>query len=262
MDFRQKYGPWALVTGASAGLGRCYAEALAARGLGIILVARREDRLESLAEELRSTHAVQVQSIPLDLCADNSVETLCEILDEKEIGLIVNNAGFGHAGPFEEQSFADLRQMLRLNCEVPSLLAHSLLPKIKSRGHGGMIVLASAAGYQPTPWMAAYGASKAYDLLWAESLAVESKKSGIDILAVSPGHTASEFLHGAGGEGAVAGGTADPRDVVNKSLKLLGKKISFVHGRHNYWLTWTSRWFPRKWVAQISGKLLGSRLIR
>lgn len=259
MDFRQRYGPWALITGASAGLGACYAHALGARGLGLVLVARRQQRMEALAEKIRGEHAVQVCCIGLDLTAEGAVEQLCEELAGKELGLLVNNAGFGHVGPFLDQEPAALRQMVRLNCEIPAMLAHSLLPAMRSRGHGGMLVLASAAGYQPTPWMSAYGASKGFDLLWSEGVAVELAKDGVDVLAVSPGHTDTEFHRVAGVEGAVIGGSARPEDVVEQSLRFLGKRISFVHGRLNYWSTWSARLFPRRLVAKMVGRLLKNR---
>jgi len=258
MDFRSRYGPWALITGASAGLGLAYARALAQRGLDLILVARRLDRLEEIADELRAC-SIQVRVLSLDLTAKDAPQAIAEEIATRPVGLFVNNAGFGFFGPFLEQSDASMRSMVRLNCEVPTLLSKLVLPQMAERGQGGMLLLASAAGYQPTPWMSAYGATKGYDLLLGEALAVEMSASNVDVLVVSPGHTRTEFHEIAGVTGAIAGGSATPESVVEESLAKLGRKISFVHGWHNSFLTWTSRLFPRSWVAKISGQLLRNR---
>ncbi|MBT4466184.1 MAG: SDR family NAD(P)-dependent oxidoreductase, partial [Planctomycetes bacterium] len=182
MSFESTYGPWAIVTGASAGLGEHYTRQLAERGLNVLIVARRLDRLSELARELMSDHQVEIECLALDLTAPDAVESLLGACLGKDIGLLVNNAGFGIKKPFAENEYATLRDRVRLNCEVPVLLTHALLDKLKNRDTAGIINLVSVAGFQPTPFMSVYGATKAFDLLFSEALSSELEGSGIDVL--------------------------------------------------------------------------------
>ena len=250
-----RYGPWCLITGASAGLGTCYARQLAAKHLHLVLVARRGDRLEALAEELRRDFGIEVRCLALDLLAPNALPQLQEETADLEIGLLVNNAGFGFKGDFLEADPAKLQAMVRLNCEVPTLLSHAYLPAMATRKRGGMILLASAAGFQPTPYMSVYGATKGFDLLLGEALAVEMRASEVDILTVNPGTTDTEFHQVAGGI-ATFGKMATPEDVVAQSLRLLGRRMSFVHGFRNRFLVFLNRLAPRSFSANVSGKLI------
>lgn len=250
-----RYGPWCLITGASAGLGTCYARQLAAHHLHLVLVARRGDRLEALAEELRRDFGVEVRCLALDLLAPDAPAQLQAETKGLEIGLLVNNAGFGFKGDFLEADPDRLRDMVRLNCEVPTLLSRIFLPAMAGRGKGGMIMLASAAAFQPTPGMSVYGATKGFDLLLGEALSVEMKEAGVDILTVNPGTTDTEFHQVAGGI-ATMGWMATPEDVVAQSLGLLGRRMSFVHGFRNRFLVFLNRLAPRGFSARISGRLI------
>lgn len=255
MEFSKKYGPWALITGASAGLGACYAQQLAAQGIHLILVARRGDRLEALAGTLRESFQVDVRCLPLDLLAEDAVGRIVEATSGIELGLFINNAGFGWKGDFLDADPQRLRAMVRLNCEVVTLLSHALLPAMVARKRGGMIVLASVAAYLPTPFMGVYGATKGFDLLFSESLAVEMREHGVDVLAVSPGTTDTEFHRVAGGAVTFAS-MADPDHVVAQSLRLLGRRISFIHGWRNRFLCFWNRLIPRGLAAKVSGKVI------
>ncbi|MGB0952079.1 MAG: SDR family NAD(P)-dependent oxidoreductase [Planctomycetota bacterium] len=250
-----RYGPWCLITGASAGLGSCYARQLAAKHLHLVLVARRGDRLEALAEELRRDFGIEVRCLALDLLAPDALGQLQEETADLEIGLVVNNAGFGFKGNFLDADPNKMQAMVRLNCEVPTLLSHAYLPSMAKRGKGGMIMLASAAGFQPTPYMSVYGATKGFDLLLGEALAVEMRPHGVDILTVNPGTTDTEF-HAVSGGVATFGTMATPEDVVAQSLRLLGNRMSFVHGFRNRFLVFLNRLAPRSFSARISGKLI------
>ena len=134
MNWRADYGPSAVVTGASAGLGAEYAAQLAARGLDLVLIARREERLEALAAQLRTDHGVRVQTLVLDLLAENALEQLQALASEQEIGLLVNNAGFSYSGHFLDAEPAAYQRMTRLNCELPTLLAQVFLRPMVERG--------------------------------------------------------------------------------------------------------------------------------
>lgn len=261
MDFAQTYGPWALVTGASSGLGECYARALAQRGLNLILTARREERLRTLAEELRTQHGIHVDLVAADLLQPRALAPLEEAVHDRELGLIVCNAGFGASGRFHELDRTRQIEMVRLNCEAPVRLLHALCPALIQRGRGGVIMLASTASFQCTPWMSVYGATKAFDLHLAEGLTVELGQHGIDVLSVCPGHTATEFHQVAGvARAAVGGEPADPAEVVEQSLRRLGRQMTWTHGRRNRWMGFANRLVPRSISAWAAGKILRKRL--
>lgn len=259
MDFRRRYGPWAVVTGASAGLGEQFAQALARRGLDLVLVARRQDRLERLAADLRREQHVQTRVLALDLEQPDAPEQLAREVAGLDLGLLVNNAGFGWQGSFMEQDPAALRRMIRVNCEAPAMLARLLLPQIAARGAGGMILVASTAAYQGVPQMSVYGATKGFDLLLGEALGEEIKATGVDVIVVSPGHTATEFHAIANVQSAVAGVSARPEAVVKETLERLGRSRSFVHGRLNRFLVFAQRFSTRRLTVAVTGRLLRSR---
>jgi uncharacterized protein len=261
MNFASTYGPWALVTGASSGLGECYARALAARGLHLIVTARREERLRTLAEELRTQHGICVEVVAADLLRPTSIRKILAAVEGLDLGLVVCNAGFGASGRFHELELSRQVDMVRLNCEVPVRLMHALSPSLIARGQGGVIMLASVSSLQCTPWMAVYGASKAFDLHFAEALTVELGTQGIDVLSVCPGHTATEFHQIAGvAKSATGAAPADPMQVVEQSLRRLGKQMTFVHGRRNRWMGFANRLVPRSISAWAAGRILGKRL--
>ncbi|MBT3340135.1 MAG: SDR family oxidoreductase [Planctomycetes bacterium] len=262
MSFRDTYGPWALVTGASAGLGLCFARELAHRRVDLILTARRGERLEELADELREKERARVLVIPADLATEAGFAKIISAVKDLEIGLLVNNAGFGKTGPLISITDRQLSEMIRLNCEMPVRLARALLPSMMRRRKGGMVMVASAAAYQPTPWMNVYGATKVFDLHFGEAAGVELEDHNVDVVTVSPGHTETEFHERAGVSGSVTGKSASPEDVVKQTLQRLGHQRSFVHGWLNKAMTFSARVFPRRWVAAIAGEMLGSRMAR
>ncbi len=255
MNFKLTYGPWAIVTGASSGLGEHYTRQLAARGLNVLIVARRLELLETLANELQSKHSVEIECLALDLTATNAIESLLGACHAKDIGLLVNNAGFGVKKSFSENDEAALRDMVRLNCEVPVMLTHALLGKLNNRDSAGIINLASVAGFQPTPYMSVYGATKGFDLLFSESLGSELEGSGINVLAVCPGSTDTEF-HAVAGSEATFPKMDDPRLVVLNSLNCLGKRAVYVHGFKHRVLVFLNRLTPRFWVTKVAKSML------
>ncbi|KAA3612710.1 MAG: SDR family NAD(P)-dependent oxidoreductase [Planctomycetota bacterium] len=258
--FAQQYGPWALISGASSGIGASFAENLARRGLSLALVARRKSRLQALAQRLQAEHGAECLVLPEDLLNPVAPQRLQEAMAGREIGLLVNNAGYGGLGAFEQQDFATLRNMVRLNCEAVLALAHHFVPPMVERGRGGMVMVASVAGMLPCPWMSVYGATKAFDLQLGEALHVELKPKGVDVVTVCPGHTASEFHQIAGVHGPVPGREAQPEEVVALALSKLGKGNSTVEGLQNKILANAPRFFPRSWTAAVSGKVLAKRL--
>ena len=188
----------ALITGASSGIGEQFARQLAARGYDLILVARRKDRLEELAEQLPTTAHV----IACDLATEadelpGKVEKL-----GVDVDLLVNNAGFGLRGRFLELDPERQAEMVRVNCEAVVTLTHAFLPAMVERGRGGVITVASTAGMQPLPYEATYGASKAFAINFTEALWMELRGTGVKTLAVNPGPVPTEWQEVAGYEEA------------------------------------------------------------
>ena len=261
MKWEKRYGPWALVTGASAGLGAEFVRQIAERGLNVALVARRLEKMDALAEKVERASAVQTRVIQSDLTAAGACARVAQETDDLEVGLLVNNAGFGVAGSYHNCDPDRLVNMTVLNCVVPVLLTSHFLPLMLERGRGGVIFLASTAAYQPTPYLGAYGATKAFNLMLGESLWQEYRKQGVDSLALSPGFTKTEFQAVANIANAGVFREATPDAVVAEGLNRLGKRPSTVHGALNKLLAFSTRLLPRRAVSAITGAALKGRVI-
>jgi short-subunit dehydrogenase len=226
----------ALITGASSGIGEQFARQLSARGNDLILVARREDRLRALAEELPGTAHV----VPCDLAseADELHGRVSEL--GLEVDLLVNNAGFGTYGPFVDADAARDAEQVRVNCEALATLTHAFLPAIVERDRGGVINVCSTAGFQPIPYEAIYAATKAFALRFTEALNEELRGTGVRVLAVNPGPVPTEWQGVAGHDDVgVVPGEIEADQVVSESLAAYDRgRRSVVPGR-------TIRWFLR-----------------
>jgi short-subunit dehydrogenase len=257
-SLRERYGEWALVTGASSGLGAEFARALAREGVSVVLTARRGERLRELASELERTHRVSTRVVEADLADPNAAQQLAEAVRDLEIAILVNNAGFGYAGRFDKQEPARLREMVQLNCLAPVMLSAGLLPGMLARGRGAVVITGSAAGRQPLPLHGVYSATKGFDLLLGESLAVELRSRGVDVLVLEPGSTQTEFQQVAG-EIAHDGERADR--VVLLALEALGRRPVVISG----WFNWiraniASRLLPRSLVAYLGEEYMAKRV--
>ncbi len=244
-----KYGPWAVITGASAGLGEQFALQLAAQGMNLFLTARRGERLEALAQTIRRSSGVEVRFLALDLAAPGAPEALDRATADLEVGLVVNNAGFGGMGRFLDQDLGRLEEMIRLNCLAVTEVAYRFGRRLRARGRGGMIVVASLAGFQATPYMSLYGATKGFDLLLGEALHHEWKDLGVDVLVLNPGSTRTEF-------GAVSGSTGggysmEAPGVVAAALRSLGRRASIITGLHNKAVALLGRVLPRRVIVRL-----------
>jgi short-subunit dehydrogenase len=224
---RERYGEWAVVTGASSGIGAAFARALAREGVSVVLVARREERLRELAAEL----AVATRVVAVDLAAAGGPERLHQAIADLEIAILVNNAGFGLAGRFDGQDAERLREMVALNCSAPLWLTSRLLPPMRERGRGAVIFTGSMAAKQPLPLHAAYAATKAFDEFLGEALWAETRGSGVDVLVVEPGSTETEFQTVAG---EVPHAGQSPAEVAAIALEALGQQPSVA----TRWLHW------------------------
>ncbi|MCT2398377.1 SDR family NAD(P)-dependent oxidoreductase [Novosphingobium mangrovi (ex Huang et al. 2023)] len=191
-EFRNTYGPVALVTGASSGIGLAFAEELAARGFDLVLVARRTDRLEALAQRLLSSCGVRTRVIGADLSDPDAPARLLTETEGTDIGLVISNAGFNIKGAFETKDASAMARMLTVNCHAPMQLAHGFIPRLKARGRGGIVFTASVEGLIGCPYSTAYSASKALVVSLGEGLWGELQGTGIDVLTLCPGATESE----------------------------------------------------------------------
>jgi uncharacterized protein len=191
----------ALVTGASSGIGADLARQLASRGHGVVLVARRADRLEALAAELRDAHGVRAEALACDLNDPEARDALPGRVEALglEVSILVNNAGYGSAGQFVDLDATSEAMMVRLNCEAVVALSAAYTPKLVARdGGGAILVVASSAGMQPIPGQATYGATKAFALSFAEALHTELSDRGVAVTALCPGPVDTEFAEQAG----------------------------------------------------------------
>jgi uncharacterized protein len=258
MNFKEKYGSYALVTGASAGIGKAFAYLLAERGFNLVLVARREYRLKEIAKELSGKYKIEAVSIPMDLSKDGSAGELFGKVKELNIGLMVNNAGFGYYGRFVKQDADKFSEMIKLNILSFTLLAKIFSEYFIEKKRGGMILVSSLAAFQPTPGMALYGATKAFELLIGEAIAEEIKGKNVDITVLCPSATLTEFQ-------TVAGGV--PHDgmtaefVANCALRCLGKKRIAIPGIGNKILGKLNRFLPRNAVTWVTAKALSHYLL-
>jgi hypothetical protein len=252
-DLRERYGEWALVTGASAGIGAEFARALAREGLSCVLTARREDRLRALATELEERHGVATRVVAADLAAPHGTQTLLDAVRDLPIAVFINNAGFGYAGRFDKQDPERLRAMVEVNCVAPTVLANRLLVAMRERGRGAMIITGSIAGRQPLPRHALYGATKAFDLLLGEALWAEYRGTGVDVLVLEPGPTESEFREVAGETRAVGEPAAH---VVALAFEALGRQPSVISGWFNWLRANSTRLAPRSFVALLAERVI------
>jgi short-subunit dehydrogenase len=195
---QQRFGPWALVTGASSGIGKAFAHQLAGAGLHLILVARRAALSKQLGEELRSAFNIQYRVIEADLSEQKSVEELGSSVADLDVGLVVSNAGSTSMGEFLDMDAASLHRELRLNTTAHLSLAHQFGRRLLRRGRGGLLLVSSTAGYQGVPYVANYAATKAYILSLGEALHHELGRLGVTVTVLLPGPTDTPMMADAG----------------------------------------------------------------
>lgn len=259
-DYR---GNTALITGASSGIGAAFARALAARGMSVVLVARSEDKLRALADEIVRDHGVRAEVIAADVSEAGAAR---DILRETEargirVHLLVNNAGFATYGPFE--TLAPERERAEVLTNVAGVvdMAHAFIPQMVARGGGGVINVASTAAFQPTPYSAVYGASKAFVLSFSDALWAEYRTRGIRVLALCPGATETPFFDVVGTNMGF-GAKDTPEHVVAVGLRAVerGKNYTIAGPNvSNYLLAQVTRFAPRGVVARIAGQMTKPR---
>ena len=252
----------ALVTGASTGIGETFARTLAARGSNVILVARSEQKLQALAHELTQQYGIKAEVIALDLSRENAAAELYQAVKAHnlQVDILVNNAGFGGHGLFAEADATRQHEMVMLNITAVVDATHAFLGDMAQRGDGAIINVASTAAFQPVPYMAVYGASKAFILSFTEALWAEYRDKGVRILALCPGATETPFFEVMGSREAAVGTMSTTQAVVDAGLRALERgQSTVIEGRVNNLLAILPRFVPRQMVLGILARSLRPR---
>jgi short-subunit dehydrogenase len=248
-----------LITGASSGIGEVFARRLAARGRNVLLVARSEDRLIRLCNELGRSNSVRAQHVALDL---SKPESPARLFDEAHrrgltVDTLVNNAGFGSFGDFTKQDLGRELNMIDLNIKSLVDLTYRFLIPMRERKQGAIINVASTAGFQGVPFMATYAATKAFVLSFSEALWEENRPHGIKVLALCPGVTDTNFFEAARGQKPPARVAQSPEDVVDTALRALARGRShIISGWTNRAITEAERLVPRSVVTRVAGRMM------
>jgi hypothetical protein len=231
-DFIDRHGPVALVTGASSGIGRSFAQILAAKGLDLVVVARRSRRLEDLAARLKADHGVKVTVLQSDLAQVSAAQAILDATSTLDVGLLVSNAGFGFKGPFEEGNATMMADMLMVNCHAPMMLARGFVPRLRARGKGGIIFTSSVEGLMGVPFSAAYAATKGFLISLGEGLWGELTPHGINVLTLCPGATDTEAPALQGIDTKTLANVMSPDEVAARTLENLSNGPVYVSSDH------------------------------
>lgn len=251
-----------LITGSSSGIGAAFARKLATLGRNVLLVARSEDKLITLCNELGRISGVRAQYFVLDLTQPDAGARLFEETKKRqlEIDLLINNAGFGSMGDFRRLDVANELKMIDLNIKSLVELTHRFLIPMRERKQGTIINVASTAGFQSVPFMATYAATKAFVLSFSEALWEENRKHGVHVMALCPGVTETNFFDASHMDRPPMRTIQSPEAVVDAALRGLKRhKSSVVSGWTNFLMIESERFFPRSMVIKVAGKALRSR---
>ena len=252
-------GKWALITGASAGIGLEFAKLLAVAGTNLVLTARRSDRLQKLAAELSAQHRVQVEVFSADLVRPEAPVEIFNFTAAKriEVELLINNAGFGAFGYAQEIPIEKMLEMIQVNCSAVVHLTRLYLPGMIARKHGDVLILASLASFQAVPFNSVYAATKAFDLLFAEGVAEEVLEFGVRVCALCPGSTTTEFQQVAQQPERVFKSAETAEKVARVGLEALAAGKSYViSGFMNRLMKEGQRLAPRRYVTRTAAKMM------
>lgn len=252
-----KTAGWAVITGASSGLGAIFAERLAGRGMPLILAGRDAARLAQVRQRVPG---VEVEIVAGDLGTATGVDDLITAIGAREIDVLVNNAGFGTYGAFVGIDAERERELVAVNVDALVRLTHAVLPGMLARDHGGILNVASTIAYQPGPYQATYGASKAFVLSFSQALSAETRGTGVAVTALSPGPTRTGFVDALDADvsgAAVYKNLADPEPVVDAGLRALDRgRAVVVPGWRNWLMANAGRMSPGWMSTRISERML------
>ena len=252
---------WAVVTGASSGLGRGIAARLADRGMSLVLTGRNDARLGETADQIRrAAPRVKIETIATDLATRAGVAALIDRVGDRPIEVLINNAGFGSYGPFVEADPEREADEVAVDVSAVIALARAFLPGMIARGSGGILNVASTIAFQPAPYQAVYGASKAFVLSFSEALWAEARAAGVAVTALCPGPTRTGFVDALGadvGHTAIYSRLAEPEPVIEAGLRALDNgRAVVIPGVRNKVLAASGRFMPREWFTRVTARLL------
>lgn len=250
---RRRFGPTALVTGASDGIGRAFAVELAARGFDLILVARRDSVLQDMAADLGSRFGVEVRAIAMDLSDPASVPDLLSRTETAPVALVVVAAGFGSIGPFLDLDLASEIGMVDLNCRSVVELSHGFGRRMAAAGRGGIVLFGSLVGFNGAPLSATYAATKGFVQSFAEGIAADMRPHGVQVLSVAPGPVGTGFAARAGMR---MGRSATPQTVARSALAALGRRMTVRPGGLAKVLGWSLAMLPRWGRVRVMGVIM------
>lgn len=261
---KQKYGSYALVTGATSGIGKEFVELLAENGLNLVLVARREELLKKQVKEIQEKYKVKALAVPLDLTSDNAMNTLDIATKDLKIGLVIPNAGLELHGHFLNSKIEEQSKLVLLNTIIPMQIAHHFGAKMAKEKQGGILFVSSTFGLQSVPYFANYAATKAYILTLGQALKVEMKRNGVDVTVLAPGLTKTPMTTDMQGMNfrKMPITEMSANKVAKKGLKaLLGKKSLKITGSRNVFLDVMGKYTtPRFILANMFGFLVNSAM--
>ena len=258
IHFRSHYGPWAVVAGASAGLGAEFATQLAAKGLHLVLLARRKDLLDELSAKLAQDYAIEVRTLELDLAREDVDSLVAAATSDIEIGLLVYNAAISMIGPYLQTSLQDHLEEIAVNCRAPLMLSYILGKQMLQRGRGGIVLMSSLSSSQGSALIANYTATKAYNRLLAEGLWEELRTQGVDVLACCPSAVSTpNYVASAPRSGRISASTMIPQAVVAETLAALGKQPVVIPGWSNRLANvFMQRVLPHKAAIKLMGRVM------
>jgi short-subunit dehydrogenase len=266
-QFREKYGPWALIAGGSQGIGEAFARALAKKGLNLVLIARRTSLLQSLSKDIQKEYGVEVKYISQDLSVPNIVTNTNNEINGLQIGLLVYNAAIIPIGHYFSSDLEEQLKVINVNCRGPTLLIDYYGRLMKDRGKGGIILISSMAGFQGTPINVHYAATKAYTTVLAEGLWYEFKQYGIDVIASITGTTATPNYIATEPDyaGILVPKPLKPSKVAKEVISKLGKKPTVTPGFTNKIMSqFMKRLLPKKQAIKLIGsstyKMYGKKI--
>jgi uncharacterized protein len=250
----EKYGKWALVTGASSGIGKSFAKYLASKGINIVMISRSEPRLYEVSEEIIKTYSVLTIILPADLSKEESVNKIVQRLENIQVGILVNNAGYSLTGDFIDGSLDAQTDLMKINSLIPMQLSYYFAKKMKAFGKGAIINIASVSGFMPLPGWNVYAAAKAFLISFSKSLWYELKTHNIDVLVVCPGAAKTEFYKVS--KTKLRG--IDPDELVIESFKNLGKKPIAYFGFSNRFIAFVMKFLPSKISLKLGAEAVNN----
>lgn len=265
MTFLERYGKWAIVAGASQGLGAAYADELAARGFHLVLIARRADLLHSAAKQLSEKYKVKVKPLVIDLSFPDAAERIVHQTMDLDIGLLIYNAAFSAVGPFLDHPMENHVREIQTNVYSPLKLLYLLGQQMLKRGCGGIVLMSSLSAFQGSPYISTYAATKAFNIVLAESLWDEWRSQGVDVLVCVSG--AVRTPNYVSSQPAKTGGLGDmtmtPDQVAREALEALGKQPFVIPGRMNRVASFVMRHLlPRKMAIAFMGRTLRAMYVK